>query len=185
MKTTLLLLTSLALLLAVACHPGAERAAAQSGGGEHTASEHEPEHPERWADPPVGETLELDADAWRARLSREEFHVLREAGTERAFTGDLHDHHGEGTFRCAGCGAPLFESSHKFDSGTDWPSFDRPIRGRVAEERDMTYGMLRTEVHCARCGGHLGHVFDDGPRDTTGKRYCINSISLDFDAAGD
>ncbi len=140
------------------------------------------ERPSRFADPPVGERLTLDDAEWHRRLTADEYHVLREEGTERAFTGRFHDHHAHGLYRCAGCGAPLFLSQHKFDSGTGWPSFDRAIEGRVREVADHAYGMVRTEVECARCGGHLGHVFDDGPRDTTGKRYCINSISLDFEA---
>ncbi len=145
--------------------------------------EAEPEHPERFSDAPASERVSLDADAWRARLSDDEFHVLRERGTERAFSGTFHDHHEDGIYRCAGCGAPLFDAAHKFESGTGWPSFDRAIEpGRVAREVDRSYGMLRTEVHCARCGGHLGHLFPDGPRETTGDRFCINSISLDFDA---
>lgn len=140
------------------------------------------ERPERFADPPIGERLELSEAEWRARLTPAEFDVLREQGTERAFTGRFHDHHAHGTYRCAGCGAPLFASAHKFDSGTGWPSFWQPIApGRVATEEDTAYGMTRTEVHCARCGGHLGHVFRDGPAPTH-LRYCINSVSLDFDA---
>ena len=140
----------------------------------------EPERPSRWADPPASETINISEAEWRRRLSAEEFRVLRRAGTERAFTGRFHDHHGRGIYRCAGCGQPLFSSEHKFDSGTGWPSFDRPIRGRVDSESDTSLGMVRTEVHCHRCGGHLGHVFDDGPP-STGKRFCINSISLDFE----
>lgn len=140
------------------------------------------EHPERFADPPVGERLELSEAEWRARLTPSEHAILREQDTEPAFSGRWHDHHGHGTYRCAGCGAPLFSSDHKFDSGTGWPSFWRPIaEGRVGREVDRSYGITRTEVHCARCGGHLGHVFEDGPP-PTGLRYCINSISLDFDA---
>jgi peptide-methionine (R)-S-oxide reductase len=108
--------------------------------------------------------------------------VLRQEGTESAFTGRWHDNHARGIYRCAGCGAPLFHSAHKFESGTGWPSFYRPIEeGRVERDVDSSHGMVRNEVHCARCGGHLGHVFDDGPR-PTGLRYCINSISLDFEA---
>ena len=140
----------------------------------------EPERPGRWTDPPVGQTVDLSESEWRQRLTAEEFRVLRRRGTERAFTGRFHDHHEPGTYRCAGCGQPLFSSAHKFDSGTGWPSFDRPISGRVASETDDSYGMARTEVHCARCGGHLGHVFDDGPT-ATRNRYCINSIALDFE----
>lgn len=133
--------------------------------------------------PPIGERLTLTDDQWRQRLTPEQFHVLREQGTERAFTGEYWNNHERGTYVCSACGAPLFSSETKFDSGTGWPSFWAPIEnGRVAETRDETLGMTRTEVHCARCGGHLGHVFDDGPR-PTGLRYCIDSISLAFHAA--
>ena len=125
--------------------------------------------------------LQLSPDQWRERLSPEEYRVLRDHGTERAFTGDLLRNHEPGTYVCAGCEAPLFSSETKFESGTGWPSFTSPLRaGQVGETRDQTFGMVRTEVHCARCGGHLGHVFPDGP-EPTGLRYCINSVSLDFE----
>jgi peptide-methionine (R)-S-oxide reductase len=133
--------------------------------------------------PPIGERLTLTEAQWRARLTPEQYHVLREQGTERAFTGTYWNNHEPGTYVCSACGAPLFASETKFDSGTGWPSFYQPIEsGRVAETRDETLGMARTEVHCARCGGHLGHVFEDGPR-PTGLRYCIDSVSLEFHPA--
>jgi peptide-methionine (R)-S-oxide reductase len=133
--------------------------------------------------PAVGTTFELADAEWRARLTPEQYRVLRQEGTEYAFSGPLHDFHGVGTFRCAGCGAPVFSSEHKFDSGTGWPSYWQPIEeGRIEERDDSSHGMTRTEVHCARCGGHMGHVFPDGPR-PTGLRYCINSVSLVFQPA--
>ena len=116
---------------------------------------------------------------WRAALTAEQYHVLREQGTERAFTGKYWDHHAQGVYVCAGCGNELFSSDHKFDSGTGWPSFWAPMAEAVGTETDDGFGMRRVEVHCARCGGHLGHLFDDGPQ-PTGLRYCVNSISLGF-----
>lgn len=117
---------------------------------------------------------------WRAELSEDEFYILRQEGTERAFSSDLLNIKEEGTYICAACETPLFESEHKFDSGTGWPSFDRPIEGNVAYSEDTKLGYTRVEEHCATCGGHLGHVFNDGPEETTGKRHCINGDALDF-----
>jgi len=118
---------------------------------------------------------------WKKELTPMQYAVLREKATERAFTGELWDHHEKGTYRCAGCGTELFESDAKFDSGCGWPSFSAPKDGGgIDEARDASHGMLRTEVLCAKCGGHLGHVFDDGPK-PTGLRYCINSASLKFE----
>ena len=119
---------------------------------------------------------------WRAELTPMQYHVLREHGTERAFTGELLNNHDAGTFVCAGCGQPLFASDAKYDSGSGWPSFTRPIDGdAVAEHVDRKFGMTRTEVRCARCEGHLGHVFPDGPREEGGLRYCMNSASMNFE----
>jgi peptide-methionine (R)-S-oxide reductase len=118
---------------------------------------------------------------WREALSPEQYRILREAGTEAPFTGDLLNNKKEGTYRCAACGEPLFGSDSKYDSGSGWPSFTAPIEHESVEERsDESHGMVRTEVRCARCEGHLGHVFPDGPG-PEGLRYCINSASLSFD----
>jgi peptide-methionine (R)-S-oxide reductase len=122
-------------------------------------------------------------DEWRKELGAERYHILREKGTERAFTGELLNSKGPGTFVCAGCGAPLFDASTKYDSGSGWPSFTAPVKeGSVDEHRDVSHGMVRTEVTCANCGGHLGHVFPDGPGEN-GLRYCINSLSMKKDKA--
>ena len=126
------------------------------------------------------EKVEKPEEEWRRQLTPEQFEVLRRKGTERAFTGALWDHHEKGTYACAGCGLELFASLDKVDSGTGWPSFTCPADVQnVALDTDRSHGMRRTEVLCRRCGGHLGHVFDDGPP-PTGKRYCINSAALVF-----
>lgn len=125
--------------------------------------------------------IEKTQQEWQKALTPEQYHVLREKGTERAFTGKYYDHHGKGKYKCAGCGTVLFDSGTKFESGTGWPSFWAPAeKDAVAVEEDFSHGMIRMEVHCPVCGGHLGHVFDDGPK-PTGKRYCINSASLQFE----
>jgi peptide-methionine (R)-S-oxide reductase len=125
-------------------------------------------------------------DQWRLELEPQEFAVLRRAGTERAWTGELLDEHREGVYRCRACGNELFRSDTKFDSHCGWPSFFSPLAGdRVELLTDTTHGMVRTEVRCARCGSHLGHVFDDAPQTPTGDRFCMNSVSLTFEPAGE
>lgn len=119
---------------------------------------------------------------WREKLTPEQFHILREKGTERAFTGKYDKFYEDGEYYCAGCGAKLFESDAKYNSGCGWPAFTRPSDGgAVAEHRDTSHGMIRTEVTCANCDGHLGHVFPDGPREQGGLRYCINSGAIAFE----
>lgn len=131
------------------------------------------------------ERVEKTDEEWREALGPERYGILRRAGTEPAFTGRYVDHHEDGTYRCAGCGAPLFDSDDKYDSRSGWPSFTRPAdEARIETREDTSHGMRRIEVRCARCGGHLGHVFPDGPR-PTGERYCINSAALDFESGGE
>ena len=117
---------------------------------------------------------------WRAQLDDMAYFVLRKAGTEPQGSSELLNNKEKGTYVCAGCGTPLFASDYKYDSGSGWPSFDREVEGNVAFTIDTSFGMQRVEEHCAICGGHLGHVFDDGPRETTGKRHCINGAALEF-----
>lgn len=119
-------------------------------------------------------------EEWEEQLTDMEYYVLRQAGTERSFSSPLNKNYEEGVYACKGCGTPLFKSKHKFDSGTGWPSFDKAIEGNVDYSTDYNLGYARTEEHCATCGGHLGHLFNDGPRDTTGKRHCINGVALKF-----
>ena len=129
----------------------------------------------------MSEKIQKSEQEWRAELTPDQYRVLREKGTERAFTGEHNDNKAKGVYTCAACGQELFSSEAKYDSGSGWPSFYAPIdEEKVDEERDTTHGMIRTEVLCSRCESHLGHVFDDGPQ-PTGQRYCMNSVSLKFE----
>ena len=134
-----------------------------------------------FAAPPQTETFEVtkSTDEWKSVLTAKQFHILRESGTEAPFSSPLNKEHRKGTFACAGCDLPLFPSDTKFDSGTGWPSFYQPLPNAVRTKSDNDLGVERVEVHCRRCGGHLGHVFDDGPP-PTGKRYCMNGLALKF-----
>lgn len=126
-------------------------------------------------------TVEKSKEEWKSQLSEEEYRILRQKGTEYPHTGKFDLHFENGDYHCKACNAKLFEGEHKFESGCGWPSFDEAVEGAIEYIRDNTHGMIRTETVCANCGGHLGHVFNDGPKETTGQRYCINSVSIDFD----
>lgn len=141
----------------------------------------------RWLQPDAARAaekfeIEKTPEEWRKQLTPMQYHILREEGTERPFSSPLLKEHRKGTFACAGCDLPLFASETKYDSGTGWPSFWQPLPNAVGERKDSTLGMTRTEVHCRRCGGHLGHVFDDGPK-PTGLRYCMDGFALTFKPA--
>jgi peptide-methionine (R)-S-oxide reductase len=130
---------------------------------------------------PMDQPVIKSDEEWKKILTPEEYEVTRKKGTERAFTGKYWDNHEKGMYKCSNCGAELFASDNKFDSGTGWPSFTKPVGNNVKEQEDNSHFMKRTEVICPRCGAHLGHVFDDGPTAAGGKRYCINSCSLKFE----
>ena len=133
---------------------------------------------------PTSDPVEVSAADWKSKLTPFEFHVLREHGTERAWTSPLLEEHRPGVFRCAGCGQELFTSDAKYESGSGWPSFWKPVSDEAVEVSvDRSHGMVRTEVHCRKCGGHLGHIFEDGPA-PTGLRYCTNGASLTFEPEG-
>jgi peptide-methionine (R)-S-oxide reductase len=139
-----------------------------------------PAHVDLEAPPDPGERIRKTDEEWGQLLTTDQYRVLRESGTERAFSGVYWDHHDEGVYHCAGCGAPLYSSEDKFDSGTGWPSYTQEVEeGRVETMEDRGFGTIRTEMHCASCGGHLGHIFHDGPA-PTGLRHCVNSESLVF-----
>lgn len=148
--------------------------------GEVASGPTKPGIPGLEADPASVTPLSVPDDQWKAALAPESYNILRQSGTERAFTGPWWDNHAKGHYLCAGCGLKLFSSTDKFDSGTGWPSFTQPVKSdRLSYKTDATFGMVRTEERCARCDGHLGHVFEDGPR-PTGQRHCINGWSLIF-----
>jgi peptide-methionine (R)-S-oxide reductase len=140
----------------------------------------ESELAKRQSNMPVADTITKTDEEWKQLLTTEQYYVLRQKGTERAFTGKYLLNKDTGIYNCAACGNPLFKSDQKFDSHCGWPSFDDQIEGAVKTVRDDTHGMVRTEIMCAKCGSHLGHVFDDGPTET-GLRYCVNSLSVDFE----
>ncbi len=174
-------LCALALaLLAVGISAGC-RTEAQVAGSEPVTLP-APVAPVSLVDPPLGDKLVLSNEQWEARLPAERYYILRQKGTERPGTGPLLKEERAGVFRCAGCGAPLYESNTKFDSGTGWPSFSASLNGRVTRASDGTFGWTRVEILCARCDGHLGHIFKDGPK-PTGERHCVNSLAMTFSPA--
>lgn len=171
-----LLVLTAAMLVLAACNQAQKSQSAQKASEEMKDKTVTTELP---ADLNLEKIVKTEEE-WKSELSEHQFYVLRKAGTERAFTGEYWNNKEEGIYTCGGCQLPLFASNTKFKSGTGWPSFWEPIKAElVAEKADNTYGMRRVEVLCARCDGHLGHVFPDGPK-PTGLRYCINSVSLDF-----
>jgi peptide-methionine (R)-S-oxide reductase len=175
-------MSSIRTVLLVFCALFPLAACAQGGGSPSgTKADGNPTHFDLAKYPAANEKVTKPEKEWKAELPEASFDVLRHAGTERPFTGALLKEHGNGVFVCAACGNPLFSSHTKFESGTGWPSFWAPIEAnRVIEKTDNDFGMSRTEILCARCGGHLGHVFDDGPK-PTGLRYCMNSVALKFE----
>lgn len=183
-------MTKAAVITATVTAIGVALSASRYQDKEHFVATSDPQPPARplqraGADPVDPEQIDWSRVNWRRRLTPEQYHVTREAGTERPFTGKYWNVFDEGQYNCVGCGLPLFESSTKFDAGCGWPSFDRPIaENAVVEFEDHSFGMRRIEVRCRRCNAHLGHVFDDGPTET-GLRYCMNSAAMSFDPAGD
>ena len=131
---------------------------------------------------PMKPKIDKPDSEWEKVLTPQQFYILRKKGTDLPGTGKYTYHFDKGIYRCAGCGAPLFKSDNKFESDCGWPSFDNAIEGAIIYQPDYSHNMVRTEIICANCGGHLGHIFDDGPQETTGKRYCVNSTSIEFDS---
>jgi peptide-methionine (R)-S-oxide reductase len=173
----------LAVLVLCAVALGCERAAAGGGGDKQPEGQKPTTRPA--ATGPV-EKVEKSEEEWKKILSPEEYRILRQKGTERAFSGKYDKFYEPGTYSCAACGFELFKSDTKFNSGCGWPSFYAAAAGdRIKQTQDLSHGMVRIEVTCARCGGHLGHVFDDAPDQPTGLRYCINSVSIKFTPAGE